>query len=374
MIPPMRAPRPWLLAALLWLPLAPLPAQERVVLQPVEGAALPPFGEDDLDRASLRAAIAEELPLLRARPDGPVSLGGVAVTRSDLVLTLERFQALLDLDGPALAAAVGSQFTCLRSVGSDGQGTVLFTGYHSPCYPGARERSERFRFPVRRAPPELGGPAWGGGEPFLTRREIEGQGKLDGRGLEIVWLEDRLDAFLLEVQGSGSARLPDGSLVRLQCSRSNGRAYTSLGKELVKDGKIPLEQASIPAIRAYFQAHPEDMDEYLFRNESYVFFEESQRPPTGCAGAAVTARRSIATDKRFFPPGALAFVVVDMPVCEGGQVKGWQRRARFVLDQDTGGAIRGPGRVDLYLGDDDAAEAGAGVMKREGALYYLVAR
>lgn len=349
-------------------------AQERpLVLEPVPAEALPPFGEDDLDRASLRAAIAEELRLLRARADRPVSLGGVAATRSDLIRTLERLDGLLDLPAQELAAAVGSGFACYRSVGSDGQGTVLFTGYHSPTYEGSREPSERYRWPVHEAPPELTGAAFRE-RPFFTRREIQGEGKLDGRGLEIVWLADRLDAFLLEVQGSGSARLPDGTIVRLQCTRGNGHPYTSLGKELVKAGKLTLEEASIPAIRRYFAAHPEDMDEFLFKNESYVFFQESDRPPTGCAGAAVTGGRSIATDKRFFPPGALAFVVVEMPVCQDGQVTGWTRRARFVVDQDTGGAIRGPGRVDLYMGADDDAEAAAGVMKREGSLYYLLAR
>lgn len=360
------------LPLLLALPLCVARAQEPV-LQPVPADALPAFGADDLDKASLRAAIHEELRLQRARADRALSLGGIATTRSDLILTLERLDGLLDLPASDLAAAVSSGFACYRSVGGDGQGTVLFTGYHSPCYEGSRERTERYRWPVLRAPPELAGPAFRE-QPFLTRREIQGEGKLDGRGLEIVWLADRLDGFLLEVQGSGSARLPDGSLVRLQCTRGNGHGYTSLGKELVKAGKIPLEQAGIPAIRAYFREHPEDMDEFLFKNESYVFFEESDRPPTGCAGAAVTAMRSIATDKRFFPPGAVAFVVVEIPVCQDGQVVGWEKRARFVIDQDTGGAIRGPGRVDIYMGADPDAEAAAGVMKRDGALYYLLAR
>lgn len=342
------------------------PAMAQPVLEPVEADALPPFADDDLDRASLRRAIAEERRLLRARPDAPVSLGGVQTTRGRLLATLERLDALLDLDGAALAAAVSSEFACFRSVGSDGQGTVLFTGYHSPCYEGARERTERFDTPLRRPPPGLT-------RPFLTRREIDGEGKLDVQGLELVWLE-RLDAFLLEVQGSGSVRLRDGTLVRLQYAASNGRPYTSLGKELVRDGKLSPEEASIPAIRAYFAAHPEERDEYLFRNASYVFFHEVDDVPRGCAGAAVTAGRSIATDKRLVPAGALAFVVVDVPVVEGGQVVGWRRRARFVIDQDTGGAIVGPGRVDLYMGADLDADLAAGVMKRDGALYYLLLR
>lgn len=365
-------PRCRLLVSIMLVTVWGVGAQE-VVVTPVAPADLPAFADDDLDRASLRAAIAEERRLLSARPDQGVSLGGVPTTRRQLLTTLERLEELLDLDGAALAAAIASSFDCYRSVGRDGAGTVLFTGYHSPLFDASRVRTERFTTAIRRAPDELAGGAFAASTPFFTRREIDGEGKLDGRGLELVWMT-RLDGFLLEVQGSGSARLPDGDVVRLQCSRSNGHPYTSLGKELVKDGKLTAEEASIPAIRTFFAAHPELTDEYLFRNASYVFFEETDRPPTGCAGAAVTAGRSIATDKRHFPAGALAFLVVELPVCEGSRVVAWRRTARLVIDQDTGGAIKGAGRVDVYLGGTPEAEAGAGVMKRDGALYYLLAR
>lgn len=354
------------LALALLLPAVAL-AQQDPVLRPVAPADLPDFALDDLDAASLRQAIAEERRLLRARPDDAVALGGVPTTRRALLATLERLDALLDLEPAARAAAITSEFACYRSIGHDGQGTVLYTGYHSPCFDASRARSDRLRTPVRRPPPDL--PRG----PSFTRRQIDGEGALDGQGLELVWMAP-LDAFLLEVQGSGSARLENGSIVRLQYARSNGHPYTSLGKELVKDGKITPEEASIQAIRAYFERHPEDVDEYLFRNASYVFFHETEDPPRGCAGAAVTAGRSIATDKRLFPAGALAFVVVDLPVFEGERVVAWRPTARLVVDQDTGGAIRGAGRVDLYMGGDDAAEAAAGVLKRDGALYYLLLR
>jgi membrane-bound lytic murein transglycosylase A len=345
------------------------------VLVPVEEAQLPDFGMDDLDLASLREAIVHEKRAPRSQ--GPGSLGGIAATRSALLATLDRLDQLLhdeELDGKALAAAIKKHFTCYRSVGSDGEGKVLFTAYHSPCYPASRTRSERFPAAVRRTPKELerGDKGFRPDEPFLTRKEIDGEGKLDGRGLEICYMA-RLDAYLLEVQGSGSARLDDGTVIGLQCDRSNGHPYTSLGKELVKDGKLTREEASIPAIRAYFAKHPDEEVGYLHRNASYVFFQESKQPPLGSAGAPVTAGRSIATDKRLFPTGALAFVVVDVPVIEGGKVAGWKKRGRFVVDQDTGGAIVGPGRVDLYLGAD-AAEQAAGVMKQEGAIYFLLAR
>jgi membrane-bound lytic murein transglycosylase A len=269
---------------------------------------------------------------------------------------------------------------------------VLFTAYCSPSFEGSRARTEKFRFPLRRPPAELVQVDLGRFDPALTgrlltgrlagrelvpfwsRREIEGSGKLDGRGLEVAWFARRLDAFLLEVEGSGSLRLEDGSRVRLQTVATNGLPFTSPARELIKDGKIPAEKASTNALRAYFDAHPEEQDEYLFRNARYVFFDESKDPPRGCSGAFVTGGRSIATDKRVFPPGALAFVVVSLPVVEGGKVVRFEKRARFVLDDDTGGAIIGPGRVDLYMGDDEAAEIAAGCVKQPGELYYLLLR
>jgi membrane-bound lytic murein transglycosylase A len=357
---------PLRLALLALLAAAPVALAQDPVLVPVAEADLPAFADDDFDRAALRRAIAEERRLARGRPDKALSLGGVETSRSALLATLERLDALLDLEPAALAAAVTSEFACYRSVGRDGAGTVMFTGYHSPQYEGSRTKTERFDTAVRKVPPDLK-------KPYLTRRQIDGEGQLDGQGLELLYLA-RLDSYLLEVQGSGSARLPDGTVVNLQYANSNGHPYTSLGKELVKDGKLTLEQASIQSIRAYFAEHPEEQDEYLFRNASYVFFTETEAPPTGCAGAAVTPGRSIATDKRLFPAGALAFVVVETPVCEGSEIVGWRRTARFVVDQDTGGAIVGAGRVDLYMGATAEAEAAAGVMKRDGALYYLLLR
>jgi peptidoglycan lytic transglycosylase A len=353
----------------------PAQAQQAPVLERVADDALPPFDQDDLDRDSLRQAIAEERRLLAGRPDEPVSLGGIAVRRGDLLRTLERLDALLaqDLDGAELGAAIAAGFDCYRSVGSDGEGRVLFTGYHSPCYEASRERTEELTAAVRRAPAEVAGGPFRPGRPTFTRRQIEAEGALDGRDLELVWMAP-LDAYLLEVQGSGSALLPDGEVVRLQCSHSNGRAYTSLGREMIRDGRLTPEEASIPAIRAYFAANPDTLREYLLRNESYVFFVETDLLPQGCGGAAVTAGRSIATDKRHFPTGGLALVVIEMPVIEDGEVVRWERRARLMIDQDTGGAIRGPGRVDLYMGADPDAGLAAGVMNREGALYYLLAR
>jgi membrane-bound lytic murein transglycosylase A len=337
----------------------PAPSVERVARE-----SLPDFAKDDLDRASLRKAIDENRRVLAGQPERRLSLGGVPVTNGELLATLDSFEKLLDLEPEALAAAVSSELVCWRSLGSDGKGTVLFTGYHSPRFQGSRRKSERFDQALYRVPAD---------PSAFTRHEIESEGKLDGQGLEIVFCS-RMDAFLMAVQGSGSVALEDGSLVRVQFTKANGRPYVSLGKELVKDGKIPREAISIPAIRAYFAKHPEEEKGYLERNPSYVFFAETKDPPRGCAGTAVTRLRSVATDKSVFPAGGLAFLVVEVPVVEAGRVVSWAKRARFVLDDDTGGAIKGPGRCDIYMGDDADAEAAAGVMNREGALYYLVKR
>jgi membrane-bound lytic murein transglycosylase A len=332
-------------------------------LKPAE--SLPAFAADDLDLDTLKKAIAESRRVLSPSADKPRTLGGVAVTKQQLLGTLDELERIIALPRDRWAAEISSSLVVYRSVGSDGKGTVLFTGYHSPCYEGSLVRTERCRWPLRRPP---------GSSVTYTRKEIEGEGKLDDQKLEVAWFANRLDAFLMEVQGSGSIRCPDGKVVRLQCKGTNGRAYVSLGKELVKDGKVEKEKISIPAIREYFTAHPEELEEYLWRNPSYVFFVESSVPPTGCTGAYVTGGRSIATDKKIFCGSAVAFIVVEIPVVENGKVVRFEKRSRFVMDDDTGGAIKGPGRADVYMGDDEAADAMAGVMKREGELYYLVRR
>jgi membrane-bound lytic murein transglycosylase A len=214
--------------------------------------------------------------------------------------------------------------------------------------------------------------------PYYTRKEIDGDRVLAGRRLELAYLERYWDTMTLQIQGGGYVELADGRYLRLSYAAGNNRGYRAVGRILVEEGHIPREELSMQAIDAYFTAHPQDLERVCFMNDSYVFFSASgpherltpDLHPAGVLGFPLTPRRSIATDKRWFPGGGLAFIA------------GRQRRADgtstpfsgFVLDQDTGGAIRG-GHIDFFLGIGDAAGEDAGRMRdRQGRLYFLVAR
>jgi membrane-bound lytic murein transglycosylase A len=198
-------------------------------------------------------------------------------------------------------------------------------------------------------------------ERYPSRGAIEASGMLAGR--ELVWLADPIDAYIAHVNGSAFIELPGGSLHKLGYAGKNGRAYTSLGKELEADGKIPRGQASLATIRAWAaSASEEERDDYLGRNQSFVFFTPIESNPHGSLDVPVTANASVATDKTLFPRGALVYAAgpAQEPVVN-----------RFLFDQDTGGAIRTAGRADLYLGIGPEAEEAAGRTKIEGQLYYL---
>jgi membrane-bound lytic murein transglycosylase A len=154
---------------------------------------------------------------------------------------------------------------------------------------------------------------------------------------------------------------------------ANGRPYRSIGKALIDSGAITADEMSLQAIRKYLESHPEKRDETMWYNESYVFFKWVSEGPLGSLDTVLTAGRSIATDPKFHPRASLAFLVSQEPRYDSsGHVEGWDRIGRWVLNQDTGGAIKGPGRVDLFCGTGEAAEKMAGPMKQPGELYYFI--
>jgi membrane-bound lytic murein transglycosylase A len=283
------------------------------------------------------------------------------------------------------------QKNCLlyRSSGSDGAGAVLFTGYYEPWLEGSRVRDARFKVPVYQRPDDMltvdlslfpsaksqgrlvGREKGGQVVPYFSRGEIT-SGALDGKGQELLWLEDPVDLFFLQVQGSGRVTLEDGVQVRVQYDAQNGLPYRSLGKVLIERGVLPPDQVSMQAIRKYFQDHPEQLS-LLNENASYTFFRLEDDGPFGNIAVALTPGRSIATDAKVFPKGAPALVRTRKPVLNAkGEVTGWTPFTRFVFNQDTGGAITGPGRVDLFWGGGPKAEAAAGRMKEPGELYFLL--
>ncbi|HEY9660642.1 MAG TPA: murein transglycosylase A [Allocoleopsis sp.] len=323
-----------------------------------------------------------------------------AFTRDRVQRSLERFrQLLLESDSAAeLREAVFQEFELYQSIGSDNQGTVHFTGYFQPVYAASRTPTAEFRYPLYRQPPNLA--QWS--LPHPTRLQLEGQDGLQGdrgqlRGLELVWLRDRLEAYLVQVQGSAQLQLSDGSTLAVGYDGRTDYPYVSLGRELVKDGKIPEAELNLPRVIQYFQTHPTELNRYIPRNNRFIFFKETTgSPAVGSLNVPVTSERSIATDKSLMPPGALALIQTEIPDPTGANSTGADSTgadsastdststdsatltprwvSRYVLDQDTGGAIRGAGRVDIFMGSGKAAGDRAGLINHTGQLYYLLLR
>ena len=205
--------------------------------------------------------------------------------------------------------------------------------------------------------------------PYYDRTEIV-DGALRGKRLELLWLANPVDAFFLQIQGSGRVRLPDNRVVRVTYAGQNGRPYVAIGKVLADQGAIPLPQVSMQSIRAWLESHPDQAASVMARNPSYVFFREltGVRPedgPLGALGAALTPMRSVAVDRSYVPLGAPLFIDTTDPI-DGSPIQ------RMMVAQDTGGAIKGPVRADVFFGWTPDAENRAGRMRQLGHAFILL--
>jgi peptidoglycan lytic transglycosylase A len=272
-----------------------------------------------------------------------------------------------------------------RVTGRQRETEGLVTGYYEPLIHGARERSEVFATPLYRPPADLLIVDLASVIPELKGKRV--RGRLEGNkvvpyysragtreapglaGHEIVWIDNALDAFMLEVQGSGRVQLTTGETIRLQYADQNGHPYRSIGRYLADQGVMTIDQVNMPAIRAWLAANPNRVDEVLDSNPSVVFFNEAALDdpsigPKGAQGMPLTAGRSIAIDPKFLPLGAPMFLSTTQP---GSELP----LRRLVVAQDTGGAIRGPVRADLFFGFGPDAGAQAGMMKYDGEMWLL---
>jgi membrane-bound lytic murein transglycosylase A len=212
-------------------------------------------------------------------------------------------------------------------------------------------------------------------KPYFDREAIDSGRILSGRGLELYYLRDYLDRYLLHIQGSGILELEDGKMVKVGYAGTNHFPYVSLGKELIREDAVSPEKMSLQAIREYFASNPEEASRFIYRNRRYIFFYEYSGRVKGSEGVELTPGRSIATDKIIFPGGGLAYIVSQRAAPDVNGHTGEQLPlARFVVDQDSGSAIKGPGRVDLFWGTGDEAGERAGGFKEMGELYYLLVK
>jgi membrane-bound lytic murein transglycosylase A len=351
---------------------------------------------DDLDAESLRAAIRESLVYLQqVPPDHVVGEQPRRFTAQEITESLSAFEKLLDHwhCAECLAREVAARFDLVPSSADPELAEVLFTGYYQPVLNGSLRRTAKFRYPIYSKPADLIsaeqvtlGPkpivekvvGRAEGEqfmPYYSRQEIDGTGALQGRGLEIAWVEDSIDLFFLHIQGSGLIRLPDGALLSVGYAAQNGRPYRSIGRLLIDRGEVPREEMSMQRLRRYLNDNPQARVEVFNTNESYVFFRVLQGGPLGSLEVPVTPGRSIATDARLFPKGAMVLIQTEIPRIDGaGRLAGWRPITRFALNQDTGGAIRGLQRADIYFGSGGEAAGLAGYMNRPGKMFFLVAK
>lgn len=355
---------------------------------------IPPFA-DDMDADSLLQAVEKSREYYDRLPKSKeFRFGSETFTAEEMSASLLRFSELVreSFGTPAFSDRVREEFQVYKSIGgADRKGTVLFTGYYEPLLTGSLEKTEKFRYPLFRRPDDLVEIDLGQfrekyrGErimaridenrvlPYYSREEIDSQSVLEGKGLELLWLSDLVDLFFLQIQGSGIVALPDGRRIQVGYDSSNGRAYRSIGRLLIDEGEMQAETLSLQELKKYLSENPGKVQDVLNYNESYVFFRILEDGPVGSIGLRLTGGRSLATDRRLFPPGALGFVRTEKPVFDGNdRIVSWTPFSRFVLNQDTGGAILSGGRADLFCGDGARAEQTAGHMKQEGQLFFLV--
>jgi membrane-bound lytic murein transglycosylase A len=272
------------------------------------------------------------------------------------------------------------------AAGDGGAREGLFTGYYEPELRGSLRPAGPFRTPLHRRPPDLvsvdlgdfrenlrgeriaGRVVDGRLKPFEDRAAIAG-GAMRGKGLELVWVDDPVDAFFLHIQGSGRVVLDDGAVMRVGFDGQNGHPYVAVGRELIARGALTREEVSMQSIRAWMKANPGEAQALMNANPSYVFFRRlAGMGPEGAQGVELTPGRSLAVDRRFVPFGVPLWLDAEDPLDPASRLR------RLMVAQDTGGAIRGPVRGDVFWGHGPDAEARAGRMRSPGTYWLLLPR
>lgn len=327
-----------------------------------------PILTDDLDVETLFQAIDNSLIYLdKLSEQKSLLLGDRLCTVSELKETLTDFRRIIAGNGTAKAKErqLRERFDFYRSTGDDGKGRVLFTGYYEPYLTGSWKKTKRFCYPLYQFPAN---------ERFArcTRRQIDSEGALEGKDLEILWVDDAVDRFFLQIQGSGKIQMTDGSVIQLGYAQSNGQPYSSIGSYMIAKGILGNGSYSLQAIKEYLRTHRDEAEDIFNRNERYIFFRLLDKGPIGAMNVTVTDGRTIASDPDIYPLGALAFMQLRKPVIANGELIAWTPFSRFVLTQDVGSAIKGAGRIDIFCGSGSEAEEVAGRMKETGTLYFLL--
>lgn len=349
-----------------------LPPGELALRKITDPSQIPDYTQACADTDRLREAIANSLNHM-AKPSSKKVYPYGEITYQRAVRSLRELEKLvaLRLSPQKMNEVLRERFDTYISVGCDDQGTVLFTGYYTPIFNGSPVRTDRFKYPLYKPPADLlkgpDGTVLGRRGPdgrirqYPSREEIQNSNALAGN--ELVWLSDPFEVYIVHVQGSAKIRMPSGQIETIGYAANNGWEYQGIVQKMIADGKLSTGNINLKAMIDYFKIHPDEVDRYINKNPRFVFFRFEKGDPRGSLNEPVIPFRTIATDKTVYPRAMFAFVSVAL-----------DRPVGFVLDQDTGGAIRAAGRCDVYMGVGDHAAELAGGTYREGRLYYLFSK
>jgi membrane-bound lytic murein transglycosylase A len=345
--------------------------------------------EDDLELAGLSRAVRESVRYYERLPGSyRFQYGAYSYSPEEMVLSMRLFLSILENSrGAERMSQLREKFLIYES--KDRQGGAFFTGYYEPILDGVREPEGALRTPVYETPDDLIGvnlelfsEQWRGESivgrlegrqlvPYDSRDEIVDKQSLKDRAGVIAYV-DEIELFFLQIQGSGLIRFPDGRVKRINYANKNGHPYRAIGT-LLRD-RIPEEEMSLQSIKAYLHDHPDEVRDILRYNQSYTFFREVDEGPLGNIGVPLTPKRSIAMDSRIVPKGGLAFIQTEIPHVSEEEISASDPIQRFAVVQDTGGAIRDHGRVDIFFGHEADAALVAGHLKQRGRVFLIVAR
>lgn len=347
---------------------------------------------DDGNKKSMLRAVNNSIDYyLRLTSSDTFQYGHLVYTPREMVASMKLFrQEFQTAQSPlALSARIAERFHFFESVRPGGTEANLFTGYYEPEFPASKRRRGKLRTPIYAYPRDMvkirlepfrkdlpsitltGRVKKGELVPYFTRREIQGKNVL-ARQAKVIAYMDQVDLFFLQVQGSGMLRFRNGRKIKVGYASGNGHTYESIGALMVRRNYLELDQVSLQSIRAFLSANPKRVREILYSNPSYVFFQVQNDGPLGSIRVPLTAGRSIAADWELIPKGGLAHVTTASTV--PFDTKETVPLRRFMVVQDTGGAIKGQGRVDLFWGNGKKAEWRAGHQRSAGRVFYLVAK